>query len=100
MFIEPRSCPRCAALRTLRLFDGRSFCCNCKFQWAPRQTLEPDPLAYMFTREELARLAAYRAAVQAGLYSDWSVDVGEVSRDGLGDVEPADDPAPPPSLFT
>ena len=106
MYIEAISCPRCAVPRTLRLGDGRSMCCNCKLQWErfpPRTPLhapDSDSLPYPFSPQELARLAIYRAAVQAGCYGDVRVGAGETGRDGPLDMESVDHPAPRRSLFT
>jgi hypothetical protein len=106
MYIEAIPCPRCAVPRTLRLGDGRSMCCNCKLQWEPlppRTPLhapDPDSLAYLFSPRERARLAVYRAAVQAGYYSDLRVGAGDTGRDGPLNMESVDLPAPRRFLFT
>jgi hypothetical protein len=40
---------------------------------------------YPFTDQELKRLAAYRAAVAAGFYSEWPATAGRAGRsDGVG----------------
>src|SRR5919202_1173123 len=105
MDIEAIPCPRCAVPRTLRLGDGRSMCCNCKLQWEPsaRTPLhapDPDSLPYPFSPRELARLAVYRAAVQAGYYSDLRVSAGDTGRDGPLNMESVELPAPRRCLFT
>ncbi|MGH2367632.1 MAG: hypothetical protein ACRDI2_05485 [Chloroflexota bacterium] len=77
MIIEPRPCPRCAAPHTARIADGLTVCFNCRASWrtSPNAGLAdpPEPLPappYPFTPRELARLAAYRAAVAAGFYNE------------------------------
>jgi hypothetical protein len=60
--IQEHACPRCANRRTVRVGSMlRLFCFNCRHSWAP---------TYQFTPVELARLATYRAAVQAGFFTD------------------------------
>ena len=107
MYIEAIPCPRCAVLRTLRLGDGRSICCNCRYQWdpaAPRTPLHSpdsdDSLPYAFTPRELARLATYRAAIQAGFFSDWGVTVGDARKDLRVNVNLVEDQARLRSVFT
>jgi hypothetical protein len=107
MYIEAIPCPRCAVLRTLRLGDGRSLCCNCRLQWdpaAPRSPLHApdsdDSLPYAFTPLELARLATYRVAVQAGFFSDWGVVADDTPKDLQVNVKLLDDAVRVPSAFT
>jgi hypothetical protein len=75
MMIEPRPCPRCAIRRTARLDTWGVFCFNCRFRLdggevdAPMRPSEVPPCRLQ--PAELARLERYRAAVQAGLYTDW-----------------------------
>ena len=80
MTVQERQCPRCSIRRTLRYGGASSFCANCRLQWdaAPasassRVQAWPAPrlAAYPFTPRELDRLGIYRAAVRAGLYTDW-----------------------------
>jgi hypothetical protein len=77
MQVEERwPCPRCGNRRSLRWTPGRYYCFNCKQQWQQAST-RPAPVApadpelqVVFTPAELLRLIAYRAAVQAGFYTD------------------------------
>jgi len=71
--IQERPCPRCAIRRTASIASA-SFCFNCRLHWGKalgvsESRLEPP---YPFTAAETARLTIYRAAVQAGFYSDQS----------------------------
>jgi hypothetical protein len=76
--IQEHPCPRCANPRTVRIATA-SFCFNCHLHWgsqwgtASDATQEPrlEP-PYPFTAAEIARLTMYRAAIQAGFYSDRS----------------------------
>jgi hypothetical protein len=79
MIIERRPCLRCAAPHTARIADGITVCFNCRASWRgaePRDNLTrsrppaPPLSPYPFTPRELARLAAYRAAVAAGFYNE------------------------------
>lgn len=79
MTIERRPCLRCSAPNTVRISDRITVCFNCRTSWRraePRADLAPHrppaPLSppYPFTPRELARLAAYRAAVAAGFYNE------------------------------
>jgi ribosomal protein L37AE/L43A len=66
MTIQQQPCPRCRIRRTARLC-GLFHCFNCRYQWTGSQVW------FRFTAQELERLAIYRGAVRAGVYSDWSV---------------------------
>ena len=76
--IQEHPCPRCAIRRTVRIASA-SFCFNCRLHWGSQwdkglgATAEPrlEP-SYTFTAAETARLMVYRAAIQAGFYSDQS----------------------------
>ena len=68
-------CPRCAIKRTARVDAGWFICFNCRLQWGEHA---PTPAAArLFGATERARLEAYRAAVRAGLFSDWPSGVAE-----------------------
>ncbi|MBV9582825.1 MAG: hypothetical protein JO057_29935 [Chloroflexi bacterium] len=80
--IRQQSCPRCAIRRTAHLADGSGFCFNCRLRWSgqhaasqsavpPRNAAPPSPEP--FSPAAWARLEMYRAAVRAGLYSDWPI---------------------------
>ena len=80
MVIQQSRCPRCAIRRTVRLGARGAFCFNCRLQWdterAAHQGMKaagstPPPLQHPFVPAELIRLERYRAAIRAGLYSDW-----------------------------
>ena len=82
--------PRCA----IRRIASTSFCFNCRLHWGSQEgkvlgaTIEPrlEP-AYAFTAAETARLMIYRAAIQAGFYSDQSAPrrrSASVTSDGCG----------------
>jgi hypothetical protein len=79
MMIEQKRCPRCAIKRTANLGSWGSFCFNCRARLDGRalKALLPvsEPVAYEFHGAELLRLQRYRAAIQAGLYSDWPEEV-------------------------
>jgi hypothetical protein len=76
---EPIACLRCTFPRTLRVGDRR-VCFQCRFSWHTRHPVVTPAAAptwaqdrgagYAFTPAEFARLTRYRAAVQAGFYSD------------------------------
>jgi hypothetical protein len=69
--IQQVHCPRCAIPRTVRI--GRSnlsFCFNCRLQWRPGHGPLPRAAAPAIDRVLQARFEIYRAAVQAGFYSD------------------------------
>jgi hypothetical protein len=72
--LQEHPCPRCAIRRTVRIASA-SFCFNCRLHWGSQwdkgldATVEPP---YTFTAAETARLTIYRAAIQAGFYSDLS----------------------------
>jgi hypothetical protein len=83
LLIQEQHCPRCAIRRTVHLADGSSFCFNCRLHWsvcmtaypAEDHTLStPPPPLQPFTGPEQVRLMKYRAAVRAGLYTDWPED--------------------------
>ena len=72
--IQEHPCPRCAIRRTVRIASA-SFCFNCRLHWGSQWDngagLEsPLELPYTFTAAERARLTIYRAAIQAGFYTD------------------------------
>jgi hypothetical protein len=70
--IEQRVCPRCGIRRTLRqLRSTTAVCFNCHHQWDAFSPETEAEVANAFTAEEYVRLAAYRAAVRAGFYTDW-----------------------------
>lgn len=65
MRIDQRlSCPHCGHPRVVQRAAGMYLCFQCRGNWGA------DPLA-SFLPEARARLVAYRAAVRAGLYTDW-----------------------------
>jgi hypothetical protein len=76
VIIEERRCPRCGNRRTARVGTWGLICFNCRLHldaaWpgVPGESC-PEPATHSFTPAELARLERYRAAVRAGLYSDW-----------------------------
>jgi ribosomal protein L37AE/L43A len=77
MTIEQRPCPRCAIRRTVRMGTWGWFCFNCRLHLAAVDVSGPgdiptDAAGHQFTSAELLRLERYRAAIQAGVYSDWS----------------------------
>jgi len=82
MTIEHQPCPHCHVPNTVRMGEGIIVCLNCRASWrtdgtprgdgrtaSPRADRLPAP-SYRFTARELERLAAYRAAVRAGLYNE------------------------------
>ena len=83
MTIVEFRCPRCAIRRTARLGEWGRFCFNCRLRWhgevAPADAaLAPHTVPFAATRypfgpHELRRLEWYRAAIQNGLYGDWSL---------------------------
>jgi hypothetical protein len=63
--IEDRwPCVFCSNRRTVRWNLQVKYCFNCHRRW--RSPVEAAP----FSNDELARLRAYRAAIQAGFHSD------------------------------
>jgi hypothetical protein len=76
MTIEQKRCPRCAIKRTANLGTWGTFCFNCRSRLDGRELRPLPPVSedapYAFSGAELLRLQHYRAAIQAGLYSDWS----------------------------
>ena len=70
--IQEHPCPRCAIPRTVRAATV-SLCFNCGLQWGEVSDASREPRldpAYTFTAAERARLTMYRAAIQAGVYTD------------------------------
>ena len=64
------ACSICQNTRTIRIgYSANTFCFNCRrvcgTDVAERGT------APVLNAQELGRLQAYRAAVQAGVYTDW-----------------------------
>jgi hypothetical protein len=95
MTIQYVRCPRCAIRRTVRLGTWGAFCFNCRLQWDTLPAAQPatgvagstpPPVQYPFAPAELIRIERYRAAVQAGLYSDWPFPRASV----LGESAPDD----------
>jgi hypothetical protein len=77
MMIEQTRCPRCAVRRIARLGTWGRFCFNCRTRLDGRELEVSRPQGeapYPFQAVELLRLERYRAAIQAGLYSDWPED--------------------------
>ncbi len=75
MQIEERvPCPRCGFRRVIRRARHAYVCFQCRYGWSTDSEHAPDPgqpdLA-QWTAPERARLLAYRAAIRAGLYTDW-----------------------------
>jgi DNA-directed RNA polymerase subunit RPC12/RpoP len=77
MRIEERMpCPRCGQRRVLHHSRTVYVCFQCRHSWSaetdvPRPTVPPaDPLSE-FSPAQRLRLITYRAAIQAGLYTDW-----------------------------
>jgi len=77
MRIEERlPCPRCGQRRVLQHSRNLYVCFQCRHSWSidthlPRPGMQPaDPLSE-FSLAQRLRLSAYRAAIQAGLYTDW-----------------------------
>jgi DNA-directed RNA polymerase subunit RPC12/RpoP len=83
MLIEDRwPCPNCGNRRTVRVTARRYVCFHCKQHWERERTPTPSPapapepvvVANLplgpFTVAEIERLLVYRAAVQAGFYTD------------------------------
>jgi hypothetical protein len=79
MLPELIACLSCGFPRTLRVGTKR-VCFQCRFNWTLEQT-RPAPVTvsvaaaelarpHSFTSSELARLQIYRAAIQAGFYTD------------------------------
>jgi hypothetical protein len=84
--IKEAPCPRCANKRTANLGTHGSVCFNCRHRFEP-----PRPTANLaaFSASELARLEVYRAAVQAGFYTDEAISYQQsaVSKsDGAADA--------------
>jgi hypothetical protein len=77
--IDEQLCPRCDRVRTVRLEPAYTCAClECGHRWKPKDgAAEPvdEPLdvrlGALFTPFDLARLAAYRAAVRIGFYHEW-----------------------------
>jgi hypothetical protein len=68
--IQEYPCPRCSNRRTIRLgTTENSFCFNCRHAFAGRRAAST-LLRHIFGPSELARLERYRAAIQAGVFSD------------------------------
>lgn len=77
MTIEDKPCPRCNIRRTARLGSWGSICLNCRRPLTvAASTAEPvaPPASDIFKLAELARLESYRAAILAGLYTDWPAE--------------------------
>src|ERR1051325_4993149 len=80
MTIEEQRCPHFGIRRTARLGEWGHFCFNCRRQWdGVRSVVDPrlaqvtgPAAASPFDQHQIHRLELYRAAVRAGLYSDWA----------------------------
>jgi ribosomal protein L37AE/L43A len=74
MRIEERHpCPRCGQRRVVQRSRTAFMCFQCRYGWsldAPAPAQYDTPV--FFLPHEWQRLIAYRAAIRAGLYSDWS----------------------------
>jgi hypothetical protein len=83
MTIEDKlKCPHCGIRRLADYGAWGLVCMNCRLTLDRAQMSAPQPpqpavqaQLYPFSPIELVRLEAYRAAIQAGLYSDWPVEV-------------------------
>ena len=76
MTIQEGRCPRCGIRRTLTLGHWGSMCLNCRLHWGSQASSDVATAAaawvhHPFTPAELVRLERYRAAIRAGLYTDW-----------------------------
>jgi hypothetical protein len=77
MMIEETRCPRCGIRRLGKFPPWGKYCFNCRLRLTDARTgLPPNTAAavepaYPFTQAERLRLERYRAAIRAGLYSDW-----------------------------
>ena len=70
MRIDERApCPRCGHARVVQRSADSFICFQCRNTWCAEPTVV-DPLGWC-TRDERARLEAYRGAIRAGLYTDW-----------------------------
>jgi hypothetical protein len=69
MMIEESRCPRCGIRRRARFVPWGRYCYNCRLTLP--LTAPPAAHVYLFTEAERLRLEWYRAAIRAGLYSDW-----------------------------
>lgn len=77
MTIEDKPCPHCNIRRTARLGSWGSICFNCRLPLDAAASVAErtaPPANEIFTPAELARLESYRAAILAGLYTDWPAD--------------------------
>ena len=81
MTIMDQQCPRCGIRRTADLQNWGLFCFNCRLRWcsstpaaeaAAFQVVSLEP-PHPFGPHELLRLERYRAAIRAGLFTDWPV---------------------------
>ena len=79
MTIVEFRCPRCAIRRTVRVGHWGGFCFNCRFAWDRPASADAASVPSgapvqsalgLFGPAELLRLERYRAALQAGLYTD------------------------------
>jgi hypothetical protein len=69
--IQQRTCPRCAIRRTVQKGQWGLVCMNCRWRsFGGDSVAEHVPSTWRFTPAELRRLEMYRAAVQAGFYTD------------------------------
>jgi hypothetical protein len=76
MTIDERPCARCAIRRTVRLGTWGWVCFNCGLhvpagEGGVSTDRASERAEHPFTPAEIVRLERYRAAVAAGLYSDW-----------------------------
>ncbi|MBV9547428.1 MAG: hypothetical protein JOY61_23905 [Chloroflexi bacterium] len=76
LIVELRAGSRCGLGRTARLGRSRASSCvrsGAQQDWsvAAANPLASEPSTYPFSRDELARLEVYRAAVCSGFYTDW-----------------------------
>jgi hypothetical protein len=85
LIVQEQPCPRCANRRTVSAAAHGSFCFNCGLQWsAPTPSATAHRMhAVAFTPLQFARFGNYRAAVQAGFYTDWPAMRQDVACQGF-----------------
>jgi hypothetical protein len=93
MTIREMRCPRCGIRRTINFGHWGSMCLNSRLHWGTQASVEVAPTAaarvhHPFTPAELVRLERYRAAIQAGFYTDYFTQQDEAALQSRARLSP------------
>ena len=70
---ECNPCPRCGHSPVVQRARDAYVCYQCRFGWTPGTPVTHSEVfsLRLFSAPERERLVSYRAAIRAGVYSDW-----------------------------